>query len=147
MRKEPIFFDSISKLIVNDISIVISDFDGVFTDNSVWVDENGIEQVKCSRFDGIGISKLKAVGVELVVVSTEPNKVVLDRMPNPHIGFGFGIHNCLGAPQARLIIRSLLRALCEQVKRIELISFEPRIEKEESYTRQVGYDRVVVKIN
>ena len=80
-------------------------------------------------------------------VFKEPNKVVLDRMPNPHIGFGFGIHNCLGAPQARLIIRSLLRALCEQVKSIELISFEPRIEKEESYTRQVGYDRVVVKIN
>ena len=80
-------------------------------------------------------------------VFKEPNKVVLDRMPNPHIGFGFGIHNCLGAPQTRLIIRSLLRALCEQVKSIELISFEPRIEKEESYTSQVGYDQVVVKIN
>jgi cytochrome P450 len=80
-------------------------------------------------------------------VFKEPNKVVLDRMPNPHIGFGFGIHNCLGAPQTPLIIRSLLHALCEQVKSIELISFEPRIEKEESYTRQVGYDQVVVKIN
>jgi 3-deoxy-D-manno-octulosonate 8-phosphate phosphatase (KDO 8-P phosphatase) len=79
VRKEPVLFDSISELILKDISIVISDFDGVFTDNSVWVDENGIEQVKCSRFDGIGISKLKAVGVELVVVSTEPNNVVLKR--------------------------------------------------------------------
>ena len=80
-------------------------------------------------------------------VFKEPNKVVLDRMPNPHIGFGFGIHNCLGAPQARLIIRCLLRSICKQVKNIKLIFVEPRIEKEESYTRQVGYDRVVVKIS
>jgi len=72
---------------------------------------------------------------------------VLDRVPNPHIGFGYGIHNCLGAPQARLIILSLLKALTEQVKQIELISSEPRIEREESYTRQVGYDRVVVKLS
>ena len=79
MKKKPILFDSISMLIVNNISIVISDFDGVFTDNSVWVDENGIEQVKCSRLDGIGISKLKEVGVELVVVSSEPNKAILKR--------------------------------------------------------------------
>ena len=69
------------------------------------------------------------------------DEVVLDRAPNPHIGFGFGIHNCLGAPQARLIIRSLLKSLSEQVKSIQLISAVPRIEKEESYTRQVGYDQ------
>jgi cytochrome P450 len=77
----------------------------------------------------------------------QADEVVLDRMPNPHIGFGFGIHNCLGAPQARLIIRSLLKSLSEQVKSIELISAEPRIEKEESYTRQVGYDQAVVKFS
>ena len=79
-------------------------------------------------------------------VFKNPNEVVLDRVPNPHIGFGYGIHNCLGAPQARLIIRSLLKALRDQVKRIEMVSFEPRVEKEESYTRQVGYDRVLVKL-
>ncbi|MBT3667946.1 MAG: cytochrome P450 [Opitutae bacterium] len=79
-------------------------------------------------------------------VFKNPDEVVLDRVPNPHIGFGYGIHNCLGAPQARLIIRSLLKALRDQVKRIEMVSFEPRVEKEESYTRQVGYDRVLVKL-
>ena len=78
-------------------------------------------------------------------VFDEPDKVKLDRMPNPHIGFGFGIHNCLGAPQARLIIRSLLKALRDQVNKIELLSCEPRIEKEISYTRQVGYDQAMVR--
>ena len=80
-------------------------------------------------------------------VFEKADEVVLDRAPNPHIGFGFGIHNCLGAPQARLIIRSLLKSLSEQVKSIDLISVVPRIEKEESYTRQVGYDHAIVKFS
>jgi len=70
-------------------------------------------------------------------VFEKADEVVLDRAPNPHIGFGFGIHNCLGAPQARLIIRSLLKSLAKQVKSIELISAVRRMEEEESYTRQV----------
>jgi cytochrome P450 len=80
-------------------------------------------------------------------VFEKADEVVLDRLPNPHIGFGFGIHNCLGAPQARLIIRSLLRALSVKVISIELISSVPRIEKEESYTRQVGYDQALVRFS
>ena len=72
--------------------------------------------------------------------------MILDRTPNPHIGFGYGIHNCLGAPQARLIIRSLLKAFSDLVNRIELISYEPRVEREKSFVRQVGYDSAVVKV-
>jgi cytochrome P450 len=62
-------------------------------------------------------------------VFEKADEVVLDRVPNPHIGFGFGIHNCLGAPQARLIIRSLLRALSVKVISIELISSVPGLKK------------------
>ena len=75
-----------------------------------------------------------------------PNEVVLDRKPNPHIGFGFGTHNCLGAPHARLIIRCLLRALCDQVEQIALLSAVPKMEEESSFTRQVGYESVQVRI-
>jgi cytochrome P450 len=46
------------------------------------------------------------------------DQVVLDRSPNPHVGFGFGIHRCPGAPQARLIIRTLLQSLCDQIQSI-----------------------------
>ena len=79
-------------------------------------------------------------------VFKNPDQVILDRTPNPHIGFGYGIHNCLGAPQARLIIRSLLKAFSDLVSRIELISYEPRVEREKSFVRQVGYDSAVVKV-
>ena len=44
-------------------------------------------------------------------VFDEPEKIDLTRKPNPHVSFGFGTHLCLGAPHARLIIRSLLEAL------------------------------------
>jgi 3-deoxy-D-manno-octulosonate 8-phosphate phosphatase (KDO 8-P phosphatase) len=58
------------------LRLVVFDFDGVFTDNSVWVFEDGREAVRCTRADGIGLSKLKALGVETAIISTEKNPVV-----------------------------------------------------------------------
>jgi cytochrome P450 len=74
-----------------------------------------------------------------------PDEVVLDRTPNPHVGFGFGAHNCLGQHQARLIIRSLLQEVCEQLDKIEFIEAIPEIEIESSYSRQVGYKSARMK--
>jgi cytochrome P450 len=79
-------------------------------------------------------------------VFDHPDKVVLDRQPNPHIGFGMGAHHCLGAPHARLIFRSLLKTLCKNVDRLELISAVPKIEKESSFERQSGYEAVKVRL-
>ncbi len=75
---------------------------------------------------------------------TKPEEVILDRSPNPHVGFGFGIHRCLGAAQARLIIRSLLQSLCSQIEAIKLLEAVPEIEEESSFRRQVGYRRLQV---
>ena len=61
------------------IKLVIFDFDGVFTDNSVIVNENGIEAVVCNRSDGYGIWLLNKAGIESIVLSMERNKVVLKR--------------------------------------------------------------------
>lgn len=62
-----------------NIELVAFDFDGVFTDNTVFVDQNGIESVRCFRSDGIGLSKLRELGVEIVIISTEKNPVVSRR--------------------------------------------------------------------
>lgn len=78
-------------------------------------------------------------------VFENPDEIKLDRCPNPHIGFGFGAHNCLGAPHARLIIRSLLKSLCQKIDHIELIEAIPKMETEASYERQTGYESVTVK--
>ena len=46
----------------------------------------------------------------------------LTRDPNPHIGFGAGIHFCLGGPLARLEMSISLPALCERFPNMELAS-------------------------
>jgi YrbI family 3-deoxy-D-manno-octulosonate 8-phosphate phosphatase len=61
------------------VALVVFDFDGVFTDNRVWVSETGEESVACWRGDGIGLRRLDEVGVTHVIVSTEPNPVVARR--------------------------------------------------------------------
>jgi YrbI family 3-deoxy-D-manno-octulosonate 8-phosphate phosphatase len=61
------------------IKLVAFDFDGVFTDNMVYVFENGSEAVRCFRSDGIGLTKLKRAGIETVIISTESNPVVSAR--------------------------------------------------------------------
>lgn len=58
------------------VRLAAFDFDGVFTDNTVWVDQSGTESVRCWRGDGLGLSTLRKTGVETVVVSTEVNPVV-----------------------------------------------------------------------
>jgi len=64
---------------IRDIRMIVFDFDGVFTDNRVFVFEDGSEAVCCSRSDGIGLQALKGRGIEILVLSSEPNPVVSAR--------------------------------------------------------------------
>jgi YrbI family 3-deoxy-D-manno-octulosonate 8-phosphate phosphatase len=61
------------------VKLVVFDFDGVFTDNRVYVDQNGREMVCCWRSDGIGLDKIKDVGAKAIVISSEVNPVVKRR--------------------------------------------------------------------
>lgn len=64
---------------IRKIRLIGFDFDGVFTDNMVYVLQDGSEAVRCSRSDGIGLQKLKKLDIETVIVSTEANPVVSAR--------------------------------------------------------------------
>jgi YrbI family 3-deoxy-D-manno-octulosonate 8-phosphate phosphatase len=61
------------------VSMVVFDFDGVLTDNRVWVSEDGRESVACSRSDGMGLTALRAAGIHVSVLSSEVNGVVSAR--------------------------------------------------------------------
>jgi YrbI family 3-deoxy-D-manno-octulosonate 8-phosphate phosphatase len=65
--------------LIRRVRVVGFDFDGVFTDNAVYVFEDGREAVRCSRSDGLGLRRLEAVGVVPVIISTEANPVVTRR--------------------------------------------------------------------
>jgi YrbI family 3-deoxy-D-manno-octulosonate 8-phosphate phosphatase len=58
------------------VRFAIFDFDGVFTDNRVWVDERGEELLAFSRSDGLGLRRLDEVGVQYLIVSMEQNPIV-----------------------------------------------------------------------
>ena len=65
--------------VVRKVRLVAFDFDGVFTDNSVYISQDGAEMVRCTRRDGLGLEKLKRLGIEAVIISTEPSPVVSAR--------------------------------------------------------------------
>jgi len=76
-----------------------------------------------------------------------PNEIVLDRKVNPHVAFGFGTHNCLGATHARQIMRILLATLSEKVDTISILDYKENIEDLDQFKRKVGFDSLTVKFN
>tara|TARA_B100000315_G_scaffold209687_1_gene205574 strand:- start:1006 stop:1491 length:486 start_codon:yes stop_codon:yes gene_type:complete len=61
------------------IKLIVYDFDGVMTDNKVYVDQNGKEMVQVNRADGLGISEINKLGIKQIIISTEKNPVVSKR--------------------------------------------------------------------
>ncbi|MDH5657441.1 MAG: HAD hydrolase family protein, partial [Spirochaetia bacterium] len=82
---------------LENFDLIITDFDGVLTDNRVIVSENGEESVVCSRSDGLAIEILRKIGKEILILSTEKNKVVKARSEKLLVevvyGAGLSKHN------------------------------------------------------
>jgi len=70
---------------IRRVHTLVFDFDGVFTDNKVYVTERGREAVRCDRADGLAMDVLRryrarhAPELEFFIVSTERNPVVAAR--------------------------------------------------------------------
>ena len=90
-----------------NIGALIMDFDGVFTDNSVYVMEDGRESVRCHRGDGMGLSMLKEKGIPLFVLSKEINSVVKERCKKLGIEVQHKISNKLPALLAWTKLRGI----------------------------------------
>jgi YrbI family 3-deoxy-D-manno-octulosonate 8-phosphate phosphatase len=61
------------------VEILGIDFDGVMTDNRVYVFDDGREAVVCSRLEGYGLRRVAAASVYCFILSTEENQVVSHR--------------------------------------------------------------------
>jgi 3-deoxy-D-manno-octulosonate 8-phosphate phosphatase (KDO 8-P phosphatase) len=64
---------------LSTVKLIAFDFDGVFTDNTVYVTQGGVESVRCWRSDGLRLSRLQSIGVHVFIISTEENPVVTVR--------------------------------------------------------------------
>ncbi len=76
-------------MIKGDIKLIVYDFDGVMTDNRVFVTQDGKESVACNRGDGLGIDMIKGMSIPQIILSTETSNVVLQRAEKLGI---FAIH-------------------------------------------------------
>lgn len=61
------------------VRAIVTDFDGVHTDDTATVDADGVERVRVSREDGMGVSLLRRAGIPMLILSTEVNAVVRAR--------------------------------------------------------------------
>ncbi|MFG3355280.1 cytidylyltransferase domain-containing protein [Streptomyces sp. NPDC048001] len=62
-----------------EVDAVVLDFDGTQTDDRVLVDADGREFVAVHRGDGLGVARMRAAGLRLLILSTEQNPVVAAR--------------------------------------------------------------------
>lgn len=79
IKPKPLYVTPISAELmesVRQLRFIAFDFDGVITDNSVYVFEDGREAACCSRFDSMGLEELRKLGIEMCVISKEVNPVV-----------------------------------------------------------------------
>ncbi|SMX89427.1 N-acylneuraminate cytidylyltransferase [Brevibacterium antiquum] len=78
---------------VIDVDALVTDFDGVHTDDGAYVDEDGNEQVRIHRGDGMGVSRLVRSGLPVMILSKERNPVVTRRAEKLHVDVTQGIDN------------------------------------------------------
>jgi YrbI family 3-deoxy-D-manno-octulosonate 8-phosphate phosphatase len=86
------------------IELIICDFDGVITDNKVWTDQDGNEMVAAYRSDSPRIRDLRAKGIEVMILSSEPNPVVAARAKKMGVE---AIHN-VGLQDKGRVMREVL---------------------------------------
>ena len=83
-----------------DVDAVVTDFDGVHTDDRVLVGEDGSEYVFANRSDGMGVRLLREAGVPVLILSTEVNPVVAARARKLGVPVLHGVDDKAGALRA-----------------------------------------------
>jgi 3-deoxy-D-manno-octulosonate 8-phosphate phosphatase (KDO 8-P phosphatase) len=89
------------KPLLQRVRLAVFDFDGVFTDNRVWVNEHGEEALAFSRSDGLGLRRLDDVGVRYLIVSMEQNPIVGARADKLQVDCVQGITDKLAVVRER----------------------------------------------
>lgn len=89
------------------VKLLVLDFDGVLTDNRVWVDGNGREMIAAYRSDSIGIERVKQAGIDVIVLSSETDPVVTARCNKMKVNVIQGINNKLDVLQQYIKERNI----------------------------------------
>ncbi|MET1415041.1 acylneuraminate cytidylyltransferase [Roseibium sp. HPY-6] len=64
---------------VNPVRALVTAFDGVHTDNSVFVNRDGTESIVCNRYDEIGLDRLHGRNLRLLMLDRDDNGLAAQR--------------------------------------------------------------------
>jgi len=78
---------------LDSIDALVFDFDGVLTNNLVYLNQEGVESVVCSRADGLAFDVLRKLEKPAYILSTEKNQIVTARANKLKIPALQGINN------------------------------------------------------
>lgn len=81
------------RTVIGELDVIFCDFDGVLTDNTVYVDGDGNETVRFSKHDSIGFDILKDYNIDVIIISSEKSKIVTERAKKLGILCYNGIHD------------------------------------------------------
>lgn len=62
-----------------DIKLLITDCDGVLTDGGMYYSENGDELKKFNTKDGMGVQRLRSIGIDTIIITGEKSELVKRR--------------------------------------------------------------------
>lgn len=86
-------FTTNKSISINDIDAFVFDFDGVMTNNNVFLNQEGMEYVSCSRADGLAFDVMRKLQKPAYILSTEKNPVVSARARKLQIEALQGVNN------------------------------------------------------
>ena len=64
---------------LSGLKLFVYDFDGVMTDNTFTLDEQGKEKVALNRSDGLAVTEIKKRGYQQIILSTENSLIIKQR--------------------------------------------------------------------
>jgi YrbI family 3-deoxy-D-manno-octulosonate 8-phosphate phosphatase len=97
---------------LDNINVLVFDFDGVLTNNLVYLNQEGVESVVCSRADGLAFDVLRKLNKPVFILSTESSSVVTMRAKKLKIPVVQGVFNKAEA------IKKLANENCFNLKNI-----------------------------
>lgn len=81
------------RIAASDLDLLVNDFDGVMTDNRVLVLQDGTEGIVANRADGLGVDRVRVLGLPQMILSTETNAVVRARAAKLNLEIISGCHD------------------------------------------------------
>lgn len=112
-----------------NLKLILYDFDGVMTNNKLFLFEDGKEAVILNRSDGLAVSYINKLNIEQAIVSTEENKVVTKRGKKLNIKTYQNIENKLQFVKEIIINKKIspeeVAFIGNDLNDLELIKFIP----------------------